>query len=182
MSDINIPSDKKQPKKLQDKPSKKLGGLLPEEESLLPAIKKAKKIPRKFLEQRNVLLLEEEEDETGEGGGSSGGRSGWDIPLPEEEYYEVHEAIRQQHEGKVDPGRKLHQKQILGEMNTADFSDVHPLANMAYFSGIDNQDETPLPGESTDEEVRNELELQKKLRLQKQLGLTAQPSPRPRPF
>ena len=111
----------------------------------------------------------------------TGGESGW--TLPEWEYYEIHELIRSKHKGKVEAARKFHENKGQNNSQTAEFNDdQHPLAAKAYFSGIDNRDETPLPGESTDEEVRNELEFRHRLRMQQRLGLTSTPTPTPKPM
>lgn len=141
-------------------------------------------------ELRNVFLptghqnKEEDDDEGSSGTGKRtpvGGEAG--TPLPESEYYDIHELIRSKHKGKVEAGRKFHERIEQNNGQTAEFNDdTHPLAAMAYFSGIDNQDETPLPGESTDEEIKNELEFRKRLQLQKQLGLSngfVPPTPKP---
>lgn len=133
----------------------------------------SEKLTRKNLEQRNVLLPEDDDDEggSGEGGGSSWG-------LPEWEYYDIFELIRSKHKGKVEAGRKFHQKIGQDNTKTAAFSDdMHPLAAMAYFSGIDNRDETPLPGESTDEEAQAKLEFKKRQELQMKLGLSNNNTP-----
>lgn len=133
-----------------------------------------KPITRKILQQHSTQL---QDDEGGEGESGGGG-----LGVPEIDLYELHETIRAQHKGKVEAARKFHERIQQNNNQTAAFdNDKHPLAAMAYFSGIDNQDETPLPGESTDEDIRNELEYTQRLRLQKQLGLTNSTTPTPRP-
>lgn len=127
------------------------------------------------MQQLNVLLPEDEEDDGGSGEGGTGS-DGW--TLPEWEYYDIFELIRSKHKGKVEAGRKFHQRTGPDNTKTAEFNnDAHPLAAMAYFSGIDNTDETPLPGESTDEEAQAKLEFKKRQELQMRLGLQQNNTP-----
>jgi hypothetical protein len=132
-----------------------------------------KKLSTKQLTQRNVLLPEEDE------GGSTGAGS----LLPEGEYFEIFQEIRAKHKGRVEAARKYtpHSERDNAQTNSFD-EDSHPLASKAYFSGIDNREETPLPGESEDAEVKATLEYHKKLKLQKQLGLVNATTPTPRPY
>ncbi|MFN7098033.1 MAG: hypothetical protein ACK4PR_10840, partial [Gammaproteobacteria bacterium] len=133
----------------------------------------SEKLTRKNLQQRNVLLPEDEDDEGGSGESGAGS-----LTLPEIEYYNIFELIRSKHKGKVEPGRKFHQRSGVDNTKTAEFdNDNHPLAAMAYFSGIDNRDETPLPGESTDEEAQAKLEFKKRQDLQMRLGLSNSNTP-----
>ncbi|NNM58441.1 MAG: hypothetical protein HKM04_01330 [Legionellales bacterium] len=145
---------------------------------------------RKPLEQRNVYLpkgfrtsAEDEDDESSGGTGAPFPESGEaGTPLPEGEYYEIHELIRSKHKGKVEAGRKFHERLAQENGQTAEFNDdMHPIAAMAYFSGVDNEKESPIPGINTDEEIIEELKFRKRLQLQKQLGLDNAHTSTPRP-
>lgn len=139
---------------------------------------------RSRLQQHNVFLsAEDESDEGGGGAGTRKPRSGEaGTELPESEYYDIHELIRSKHKGKVEAGRKFYERLEQNNTQTADFNnDAHPLAAMAYFSGME-RDETPLPGESTDEEIRFEMELQLKKQLKKQYNPAYSSTPTPKPF
>jgi hypothetical protein len=136
-----------------------------------------KQLSSRQLKQRNVLLTEAEEED------DSGGTTGAGSLLPEGEYFDIFQDIRSKHKGRVDPAREYKPHSQRDNAQTSEFNDDnHPLASKAYFSGIDNREETPLPGESEDAEVKAALEYHKKLKLQKQLGLVNATTPTPRPY
>ncbi|MAZ39423.1 MAG: hypothetical protein CMF49_04820 [Legionellales bacterium] len=96
--------------------------------------------------------------------------------------YETYEAIHEAHQGEKAPTEGFQKTQ---ESNPSDDPllnrDLHPLAQEAYFSGIDNTADNSVPSENTDPNIRAELkkQLEYKLQLSNQPKMSNTPTPKP---
>jgi len=109
---------------------------------------------------KNRKNKQEEDDATGGDEGTRGFE--WQTRM-----YEVYELIHDSHIGEKAPVEGFNKDKINEfEDDPVLNQDLHPLAQEAYFSGIDNTIDNAVPSENHDPNVRAELKKQLEYKLQ----------------
>jgi hypothetical protein len=113
-----------------------------------------------------------DDDDDGEGGHDFN----W-----QERLYQVYELIHEQHKGPKNPTEGFSKDNPTNFNDPLLNQDLHPLAQAAYFSGIDNTKDQSVPSENMDPNIRAELkkQLEYKLKLGQELNHTPKMTPKP---